>query len=69
MVDRYLAFWKEAMRHVVFRTRTSTLLLRARAQGLDTGELAELISALRAGATYVNVHSNRWPGGEIRSSD
>jgi len=28
---------------------------------------AELIAAIRAGATYVNVHSTRWPGGEIRS--
>lgn len=39
----------------------------ARNQGLDTGELDELIAAIRAGATYVNVHSSKWPGGEIRS--
>jgi CHRD domain len=39
----------------------------ARTQGLDTGEMAELIRAMRAGATYVNVHSTKWPGGEIRS--
>jgi hypothetical protein len=39
----------------------------ARTQGLGTGELAELIKAMRAGATYVNVHSTTWPGGEIRS--
>jgi hypothetical protein len=39
----------------------------ARNQGLDTGELAELIRAIRAGSTYVNVHSTKWPGGEIRS--
>jgi hypothetical protein len=39
----------------------------ARAQGLNTGELAELINAIRAGATYVNVHSTLYPGGEIRS--
>lgn len=38
----------------------------ARTQGLDTGEMAELIRAIREGATYVNVHSTRWPGGEIR---
>jgi hypothetical protein len=41
--------------------------LAARNQGLDTGEFAELVRAIRAGATYVNVHSTRWPGGEIRS--
>ena len=39
----------------------------ARAQGLDTGEIDELIQAVRAGATYVNVHSTTWPSGEIRS--
>jgi hypothetical protein len=39
----------------------------ARGQGLDTGEFDELLAAIRAGATYVNVHSTKWPGGEIRS--
>jgi CHRD domain-containing protein len=39
----------------------------ARAQGLDTGELDELIAAIRAGATYVNVHTTVRQGGEIRS--
>ncbi|HEX5708449.1 MAG TPA: CHRD domain-containing protein [Pyrinomonadaceae bacterium] len=39
----------------------------ARAQGLDTGEFGELLRAVRAGATYVNVHSTKFPGGEIRS--
>jgi hypothetical protein len=38
----------------------------ARTQGLNTGELDELVRAIRAGATYVNVHSTTWPGGEIR---
>ena len=39
----------------------------ARTQGINTGEIDELINAMRAGATYVNVHSTTWPGGEIRS--
>lgn len=39
----------------------------ARAQGLNTGEMDELIRAIRAGVTYVNVHSTLFPGGEIRS--
>ena len=39
----------------------------ARNQGLNTGEMDELLQAIRAGATYVNVHSTTWPGGEIRS--
>ena len=41
--------------------------LAARNQGLNTREIDELIRAIRAGATYVNVHSTTWPGGEIRS--
>ena len=41
--------------------------LGARNQGLNTGEIDELIQAIRAGATYVNVHSTTWPTGEIRS--
>lgn len=39
----------------------------ARTQGINTGEIEELINAMRAGTTYVNVHSTMWPGGEIRS--
>jgi hypothetical protein len=38
----------------------------ARTQGINTGEFAELVRAIRAGVTYVNVHSDKWPGGEIR---
>lgn len=36
-------------------------------KGISAGELDELIAAIRAGATYVNVHSTKWPTGEIRS--
>jgi CHRD domain-containing protein len=36
------------------------------AQGIDAGQFAELLRAMRAGATYVNVHSSKFPGGEIR---
>lgn len=39
----------------------------ARMQGINTGEIGELIKAIRAGSTYVNVHSTTFPGGEIRS--
>jgi CHRD domain len=38
----------------------------ARTQGLGTGEFAELLAAIRARATYVNVHSTTWSAGEIR---
>lgn len=35
-------------------------------QGLAAGEFDELVDAIRAGATYVNVHSTLHPVGEIR---
>ena len=38
-------------------------------QGINPGEptaFAELVRAIRAGYTYGNVHTTRWPGGEIR---
>ena len=36
-------------------------------QGIAPGEFAELIAAIRAGVAYVNVHSTKYPGGEIRA--
>ena len=36
-------------------------------QGIEVGSFAELVAAMRAGHTYVNVHTPRWPGGEIRA--
>ncbi len=36
------------------------------AQGIAPGELGELMRAIRAGVTYANVHSSKFPGGEIR---
>ena len=37
------------------------------ARGIAPGQIDELIRAIRAGATYVNVHSSpTYPGGEIR---
>jgi CHRD domain len=38
----------------------------ARTQGINTGEFDELLRAMRGGATYANVHSTTWPGGEVR---
>jgi len=37
------------------------------AQGIAAGEIGELIAAIRAGAAYVNVHSTKYPVGEIRA--
>ena len=38
----------------------------AAAQGIAQGEFDELVKAIRAGAGYVNVHSTKFPGGEMR---
>jgi hypothetical protein len=35
-------------------------------QGIAPGEFSELLRALRAGKTYVNIHSTKYPGGEVR---
>jgi hypothetical protein len=35
-------------------------------QGIEPGAFAELITAIKAGKAYANVHSTKWPGGEIR---
>ena len=35
-------------------------------QGITVNEFAEMLAAIRAGAAYVNVHSTKFPGGEIR---
>jgi hypothetical protein len=39
----------------------------ARAQGIDNGEYDELVRAIAAGKTYANIHTTKWPGGEIRA--
>ena len=49
---------------------TGTILaaqvLAQTAQGIDAGEFDEIVRALRAGATYANVHTATFTPGEIR---
>jgi hypothetical protein len=47
-------------------TWTGANMQNVATQQLATGELDEVIAAIRAGVAYVNVHSNLSPGGEIR---
>lgn len=35
-------------------------------QGIEAGSFAEAVRALRAGMVYANVHTTRWPSGEVR---
>jgi hypothetical protein len=36
-------------------------------QGIAAGEFAEILAALRSGNAYANVHSSKFPSGEIRA--
>jgi CHRD domain len=47
-------------------TITPAQVLNQTAQGISAEEFNELVDAIRAGATYVNVHSSLFPPGEIR---
>jgi hypothetical protein len=35
-------------------------------QGIEPGAFEEIAAAIRNGTAYANVHSSKWPGGEIR---
>ena len=48
-------------------TLTAANVVGPTSQGIAAGEFAELVRAIRAGRTYANVHSTKFPGGEIRS--
>ena len=41
-------------------------VLAVTGQGIDAGQFDELVRAIRARATYANVHSTAFPPGEIR---
>jgi hypothetical protein len=41
-------------------------IVDASAQGIAAGQLGEALRAMRAGVTYVNVHTPLFPAGEIR---
>ena len=36
-------------------------------QGIGAGEIDELVAAIRGGVTYANLHTTKYPGGEIRA--
>jgi hypothetical protein len=51
----------------VSRTVGAGDILPPGTQGIEAGNFEELVDAMRAGHTYANVHSSKWPGGEIRA--
>lgn len=47
-------------------TITAANVVGPTAQGIAPGELSELVTAIRSGMAYANVHSTMFPSGEIR---
>jgi hypothetical protein len=45
---------------------TPELVVGPTGTGIEAGAMAEIIAAIRNGTAYANVHSAKWPGGEIR---
>ena len=41
-------------------------VLGVAAQGLPAGDFGRLVTAIRSGNTYANIHSTLYPGGEVR---
>lgn len=48
-------------------TLTPASVIGPTGQGIAAGAFADLVKAIRAGSTYVNVHSTMFPAGEIRA--
>ena len=53
---------------VIFLCQTAANVIAGAttSQQLEAGDLAAVLTAIRAGAAYANVHTNLSPGGEIR---
>jgi hypothetical protein len=47
-------------------TATAAQVVGPSGQGIDPGEFDELVRAMQSGVTYANVHTGKFPGGEIR---
>ena len=51
---------------IVTGTITAANVVGPVGQGITAGEFEELVRAILAGVTYVNVHNATFPSGEIR---
>jgi len=45
---------------------TPELVVGPAGNGIEAGAMAEIVAAIKNGTAYANVHSAKWPGGEIR---
>lgn len=45
---------------------TAASVIGPNVQGIEPGSFDEIIRAMQAGHAYANIHTTRWPGGEIR---
>jgi hypothetical protein len=45
---------------------TAANVIGPNGQGIEPGSFAEIVRAMQAGVAYANIHTTRWPGGEIR---
>jgi opacity protein-like surface antigen len=52
--------------NIVSGSLTAADVIAVSGQGIASGAFADVIAAMRAGVSYVNVHTNVFPGGEIR---
>jgi hypothetical protein len=47
-------------------TITAADIVGPAGQGIEVGSFDEAVRAIRAGMVYANVHTTRWPSGEVR---
>ena len=45
---------------------TAANVIGPNAQGIEPGSFGEFVRAMQAGVAYANIHTTRWPSGEIR---
>jgi hypothetical protein len=45
---------------------TAANVIGPNGQGIEPGSFAEIVRAMQAGKAYANIHTTRWPAGEIR---
>ena len=47
-------------------TITASNIIPVAAQGIQAGDFGPILRAIKTGTVYVNIHTDRYPGGEIR---